>query len=108
MLKRVIDPLIINTKVILENPQQFESSLREFSAYFNVDRSLLIFREFLENPDEFALTSTLQITSLIEFSLGNVYKSFKRQSPPHLLKDLLIELSDCDYLFDDNQVSNHK
>lgn len=103
-LKRLIDPIIAESKIILKAKERFKASLNNFSTWTSSsDQLKIIFNEFCENPEEYALAGLLQITAILEFSLGNVYKSKTRQLPPHLLKDVLIEISQLD-CFNEHQI----
>jgi hypothetical protein len=103
-LKRAIDPVISSSLIILHNKDNFIISLKKFSSWtFTTERLLRIFSDFSKNPAGSALATTLQLMSILEFSLGNVYKSITRQLPPHLLKDVINELTKVE-CFQFNQV----
>lgn len=104
-LKRGIDPIIIWSQVILHNQESFKSSLKQFSTWtHSTDKLLKIFSDFCKDPNEYALAGFLQLMSILEFALGNVYKSITRQLPPHLLKDVIDELTKVE-CFAFNQVA---
>lgn len=103
-LKRGIDPIIKQCLKILDNAEDFISSLAQFSVWtFAAEKLIQIFKDFCKNPEENSLAGVLQLTSIVEFSLGNVYKAITRQLPPHLLKDLLEEMTKFE-IFQFNQV----
>lgn len=107
-LKRAIDPVILSSHdTIIKNNDQFLEIIQSFSIWTNFTTEITrIFKEFKKQPDQYALTGFLQITAILEFSLGNVYQTKFNQQNPHLLKDLLKELRTCE-VFDPNQVSQN-
>ena len=96
--------MILESKVIIENSETFKEILEDFSRWTNSTPELVeVFNSL--NYTELSGISLLKITSIIEFSLGNVYQSFTHRNPPHLLKDLLEELANFNQVFLPNQVN---
>lgn len=73
--------------------ESFVEKLSQNSRFTGCTTRLIqIFDKFKADPDNTAADTLLQILPILEFSLGNVYLSKTRQTPPHLLKDLLQEI----------------
>jgi hypothetical protein len=102
-LKQLINPVIIDSLKILDQ-QQFRETLKLFANWtHSIDQLEQIFQEFQENPEDFSLCGFLETTTILEYALGNVYQTCTKNRPPHLLKDILNELSSCPY-FQGNQI----
>lgn len=103
-MKKLIDPVIFNSKIILNEKERFKVSLKKFSNWTHSSNRLnLLFDDFCGNPEDFSLARILEVTAILEFSLGNVFKSTTTKLPPHLLKDVLSELSTLN-CFSENQI----
>ncbi|KAG5684214.1 hypothetical protein PVAND_013452 [Polypedilum vanderplanki] len=103
-LKELIDPIIISSYQVLHHKKLFIDSLKLFTNWTCASIILEnIFREFCTDEKSFALTGFLVAVTILEFSLGNVYETYNKTSPPHLLKDVLNELRSCSY-FQGNQI----
>lgn len=97
--------MLISTLDILNHHEHFKAVLESFSKWtFSYPELVEIFDEFLSDPDSNAVVLILRLTAILEFSLGNVYLKVKQQLPPHLLKDLLQELSDINDPFSSYEV----
>lgn len=104
ILKRLINPIILCSQSILSNRETFKLSLKELSSWtFSEEKLIKLFDKFCQDPGKLALPGVLQLTSILEYSLGSVYKTATRQSPPHLLKDVIAELTKIS-CFEFNQV----
>jgi len=105
-LKRALDSVIVSSHdTIINKKEQFIEILERYSLWtYSTNEIQMIFEAFCERPEQYALTGFLQLSAILEFSLGNVYQTKFNQHPPHLLKDLLKELRACN-LFYGNQVS---
>jgi hypothetical protein len=106
--KRLIDPILCQTRDVLSNSEDFKGKLIENSTWTHSSVELAeVFDEFAENPRENALTALLRLSSLLEFALGNLYQATFLRPPPHLLKELLQELAQGNQALPSNQVENH-
>lgn len=99
-MKRAIDPLLIESRVVLAN-KNFRDELCKLSQWTHSTADLL---EIYDDVCDNSVLSVLRITSILEFALGNVYQTITHRAPPHLLKDLLQELIEVGGLFRLNQV----
>lgn len=93
--KRVIDPLLIESKDIF-NHRSFKEKLCNLTQWTHSTNDLLEIYDDVEEKSDNNISSILRITSILEFSLGNVYQTVTQKTPPHLLKDLLQELKGID------------
>jgi hypothetical protein len=95
--------LIAESETVTKDKQSFKDVLEIHSKWTN--STLEILEIFDDIDDEnMSLASLLRLTSILEHSLGNLYLTLKRQQPPHLLKDLLQELSVMTNTFKRNEV----
>lgn len=92
--------MLVECQIILTRQKEFKLKLNEYSQWTNMTPSLIdIFDEFCVdhgNPENVIL-ALLKITSVLEYSLGNVCKAITYQTP-HLLKEILKKLSEVEYL----------
>jgi hypothetical protein len=104
-LKRALDSVIVcSHDAIVNKKEEFIEALERCSLWtYSTNDIQRIFKEFCDQPEQYTVTGFLQLSAILEFSLGNVYQTKFNQHPPHLFKDLLKELRVCD-LFDRNQV----
>ena len=98
-----MDPIIFESEIIVKNSETFKEILEDYSQWTHSTAELLEVLNSLNEP-EMSVISLLRITSIIEFSLGNVYQFLSHRNPPHLMKDLLEELANLNQVFLPNQV----
>lgn len=102
--KRLIDPVLTDCSLILKNQEEFREQLTLRSEWTNSTAEVVeIFEEFCCELEENAAV-LLRIMSVLEHALGNVFMTITNQKPPHLLRDLLQEVSEFESLFERNQV----
>ncbi|CRL04798.1 CLUMA_CG017854, isoform A [Clunio marinus] len=94
-IKPTLDSIILNCLQIQDQPELFKKTILEFSQWTHSTSELCkIFIDWCDESEDYSILTTLQLTSMLEYALGSLYQSEKRVPPPHLLKDLLAELSD--------------
>lgn len=104
--KRLLDPVLLETKVILRNQENFRQAITEFASWTSsVGELTEIFDDFCADPDETVISTLLKLSPILEFALGNAFKFITGRAPPHLLKDLLQELTTLDDVFHPKQVN---
>lgn len=104
-LKRIIDPILLQSEKIFDRREYFKQKLSELSQWTESSIDLMkAFDELCDDETNSVVTVLIQ-TTVIEHGLGNVFKSMTTRLSPHLLKDLLRELAAINDLFSINQVA---
>lgn len=102
--KKLIDPILIECQRVFIEQETFKRTLEEYSKWTHSSLEIIeVFDEICLDPVNKVVETILRLTSLLEFALGNVYKTFTGRLPPHLFKELLQELAGLK-IFEPNQV----
>lgn len=83
-----ISGVILESTKILEHTTKFQRATKKYLSWTDSDPK--VYENLVQKiREQRVVEAILHITSLFEYSLGNVYWTNTRKQPPHLLRDLL-------------------
>jgi hypothetical protein len=101
---RNIAGFLQGSKKILTHKENFIISIQKFCDW-TLEASKIV-KLFSVSSSTRTIETILHLTTILEYSLGNIYWTVTKKSPPHLIRDLL-ETSEIKSVFGNTEVTSH-